>query len=96
VSGLDRLGCPDGLYAVGVDDALGAGAHVLAVLDRDVMLVEADGRLGYLLAERAPAPLWRLSWDSDIRFRKPIQFSATAVKAPPRAAARRPPPRRKR
>ncbi len=94
VTGLERLGCADGLYAVGVDDALGAGAHVLAVLDRDVVLVEAGGRLGYLAAERTAVPQWRLSWDSDIRFRKPIRFTASGgsprAAPPPRAAARRP------
>jgi hypothetical protein len=82
VTGLQRLGCADGLYTVGVDAAIGAGAHVLAILDRGLVLIESRDRLGYLLTPEATAPAWRLSWDADILFRN--RSHSTIVPATPR------------
>lgn len=84
--------CPSGIYAIRIDHAIGADAHVLAVLDRDMILIEDEGRLGYLRTSETKPPIWRLNWDSGIRFRRrfdPSSVSRSRSKRPKRPRGRR-------
>jgi hypothetical protein len=59
----EDIECDDGVYLVSVDDSLGPGGRVLAVLQRS-MLIEMDGRLCYLVPEGETAPRFRVTWSS--------------------------------
>ncbi|MBN2496338.1 MAG: hypothetical protein JXR96_17220 [Deltaproteobacteria bacterium] len=56
-------GCQPGLYALRKDDAIGKRCQVLAVL-HDLVLLEVEGQLGYVLEDDEPEPIWRLIWRS--------------------------------
>jgi hypothetical protein len=62
-AGLEDVACEPGLYAVVVGDNLGEDGHVLAIMD-DLVLVEQEGWLGYVLLEGAAEPHWRMVWKS--------------------------------
>lgn len=55
--------CPPGRYRVHVDDALGRGNRVLAVVG-DVMLLESGSRLLWLAEPDRVAQDWRMVWAS--------------------------------
>jgi len=77
-----------GLFRAGVDDELGQGAPILAMLE-DAVVVEFGGQLQYLQTDpdgRPPAVFWRSRWT-----RAPGGASATVPVAP-----RAPPPPRRR
>lgn len=57
------LDCAAGLYEIHVDDSLGSGAHVLAIV-KDAVLFERGGKLFFLTASMAQEPIFRMIWRS--------------------------------
>jgi hypothetical protein len=96
------VGCTSGRYRVAADAALGKQARVVAVVD-DIVLVEFEGNLAYLLAPEARIPVWQMVWRSGWYFVRPREVSSfkgnarKPVRRPParRTPARRPPVRRR-
>ncbi|MFH1811608.1 MAG: hypothetical protein ABIJ09_22905 [Pseudomonadota bacterium] len=82
--------CPSGVYALHVDDDLGASARILAILD-GVLLIESDDELRYMKTTDVERPVWRLTWQSPWRFKVPKNYGKSGGK-PPR---KKPPPRKK-
>jgi len=65
---IEAVDCEPGLYAVEPGDCLGEDTRVLVVLD-DLVLVEHDQRLSYLVSKDGPygpgrPPVFRMVWDS--------------------------------
>ncbi len=61
--------CEPGLYRIEVDDALGKGNRVLAIVG-GVVLVEVGRTLAYMTPPGVKRPPWRMVWASTFRFTK--------------------------
>jgi len=85
----ERLGCEAALYQLRRDDNLGQSNRVLAVFDHAVLL-DHDGRLGYILTPEEASPAWLLAWK-----RPGVTFHPT-TKRSGRSRAKRPRPKPKR
>jgi hypothetical protein len=59
----EGTGCDTTTYALQVDDSIGADARILAILE-DVVLIELDERLAFILPEGSESPAWRMVWKS--------------------------------
>ena len=70
--------CPAGAYVIRVDDSLGGAARVLAIL-RDVMLIELDNELRFLVKAGADPPsCWRMIWHPPWTLAPPSRGSTPA------------------
>lgn len=74
----ESFGCPAGRYQLTPDDNLGGDTWVIAVLP-DLVLVEFQGNLAYLLTEDGEAPTWRMVWRSPWKTVRRWQGSVTSV-----------------
>jgi hypothetical protein len=74
------VGCQGGIYALGIDHALGRHVRVLAVLRRGV-LVEHHGQLGFIAAQGVRDPRWLVAW----RLRAEVPLARGPVAPAPRS-----------
>jgi hypothetical protein len=86
---LEEIECEPGLYIVKVDDSIGADVQVLYILE-NVLLLEYDGQLGYLVVEGEKMPMWRLIWRSTWKMpRLPDSSRQSKSRTPRRSHPRR-------
>jgi hypothetical protein len=57
----DRLGCVPGQHTLRRDDSLGPRIRILSLL-KQAVLVEHEGRLGYISTARASETSWLVAW----------------------------------
>lgn len=95
---IDYPGCEPGRYAVRVDDGLGRGVRVLAVLD-NALLIETPRQLGYVASTATThTPEWRMIWVSDYTIRRKRDAQSGGSNrglTPPRHTARKAPKKRR-
>jgi len=85
----EEQGCDEGHYLIEPDDAIGAEARVLAVLE-DVVLLEHGGELRYLRVDGVELPEWRMLWHSPwVMVEPPDYGKVKRSRAQPRSAAKK-------
>jgi hypothetical protein len=88
-TGLPGIECEPGRYAVTVDDGLGRGVRVLAIVE-DVVLLDSAGTLGYAASiEHHDDVAWRMVWRSPFLMPRPRSDTASKSKARKSRRARR-------
>ena len=77
----DSIPCDADLFAVGGDASLGPDIRILAILD-DLILVEHENRLAYVLGPDAPQPSFRMVWHAPFSIKQPVSKSASSGRSP--------------
>lgn len=82
----DDIACDSDLYLIEQDSSLGEDTHVLAIID-NVVIVEHEGKLMYLVVSDHSAPPFRMVWHAPFTIAKP-RFIAPK-RARPKSRSRR-------